>query len=60
MAGGGCKKRRPALGRGAAAPKYFKNDKFGASKDLGDGLVHKLAYKTARAIMWDTDRTATG
>lgn len=27
-------------------------------KDLGDGLVHRVAYEVARAITWDAGRTA--
>jgi hypothetical protein len=27
-------------------------------KDLGDGLVHRIAYEVARAITWDADRKA--
>ena len=26
-------------------------------KDLGDGLVHKIAYEVARSIAWDAERT---
>jgi len=26
-------------------------------KDLGDGLVHRVAYEVARAITWDAERT---
>src|SRR5262245_44701800 len=30
-------------------------------KDLGDGVVHRVAYSVARAITWDAERTgATG
>jgi hypothetical protein len=29
-------------------------------RDLGDGLVHKLAYQVARAIVWEADQTAFG
>ena len=30
-------------------------------KDLGDGLVHRVAHEVARAITWDAERTgATG
>jgi hypothetical protein len=28
-------------------------------KDLGDGLVHRVAYEVARSICWDSERTAT-
>jgi hypothetical protein len=27
-------------------------------KDLGDGLVHRIAYEVARSITWDADRRA--
>jgi hypothetical protein len=27
-------------------------------KDLGDGLVHRVAYEVARSITWDSERTA--
>ena len=27
-------------------------------KPLGDGLVHRVAYRVAREITWDTGRTA--
>jgi len=27
-------------------------------KDLGDGLVHRVAYEVARSITWDAGRTA--
>lgn len=27
-------------------------------KDLGDGLVHRVAYQVARSIVWDTGRSA--
>ena len=27
-------------------------------KDLGDGLVHRVAYEVARTITWDVGRTA--
>jgi hypothetical protein len=27
-------------------------------KTLGVGLVHRVAYETAREIAWDTERTA--
>jgi len=27
-------------------------------KDLGDGPVHRIAYETARSIVWDTGRPA--
>jgi hypothetical protein len=27
-------------------------------KDLGDGLVHRVAHQIARSIVWDTGRTA--
>ena len=27
-------------------------------KDLGDGLVHRVAYEVARAITWDSEQTA--
>ena len=27
-------------------------------KDLGDGLVHRVSYEEARAITWDSERTA--
>jgi hypothetical protein len=27
-------------------------------KDLGDGLVHRVAYEVARTIAWDAERTA--
>jgi hypothetical protein len=26
-------------------------------KDLGDGLVHRIAYEVARSITWDSERT---
>jgi hypothetical protein len=26
-------------------------------KDIGDGLVHRVAYEVARAITWDAERT---
>ena len=26
-------------------------------KDLGDGLVHRVAYQVARSITWDAGRT---
>jgi hypothetical protein len=29
-------------------------------KDLGDGLVHRLSYQVARAIVWETEQTAFG
>ena len=29
-------------------------------KDLGDGLVHRVAYQVARSIVWDAGRLATG
>jgi hypothetical protein len=29
-------------------------------KDLGDGLVRRVAYEVARAITWDAGRTAVG
>ena len=29
-------------------------------KALGDGLVRRVAYEVARAITWDTRRTAEG
>jgi hypothetical protein len=29
-------------------------------KDLGDGLVHRIAYEVARSIAWTSDRSATG
>jgi len=29
-------------------------------KDLGDGLVHRVAYQVARSIVWDAGRMATG
>jgi hypothetical protein len=29
-------------------------------KDLGDGLVHRVAYEVARSITWDAGRTAGG
>jgi len=28
-------------------------------KDLGDGVVHRVACSVARAITWDAERTAT-
>ena len=32
-----------------------------SGKDLGDGLVHRVAHEVARAITWDAERTgATG
>jgi len=27
-------------------------------QDLGDGLVHRVSYKEARSITWDSERTA--
>ena len=27
-------------------------------KDLGDGLVHRVAYEVARSITWDAERAA--
>jgi hypothetical protein len=27
-------------------------------KDLGDGLVHRIAHEVARSITWDVGRTA--
>ena len=27
-------------------------------KNLGDGLVHRVAYEVARTITWDAERTA--
>jgi len=27
-----------------------------SGKDLGDGLVHKIAYQVAHSIVWDTGR----
>jgi hypothetical protein len=27
-------------------------------RDLGDGLVHRVAYDVARAIVWSVERTA--
>jgi hypothetical protein len=27
-------------------------------KDIGDGLVHRIAYAVARTITWDAERTA--
>ena len=27
-------------------------------KDLGDGLVHRIACEVARSITWDAERTA--
>jgi hypothetical protein len=27
-------------------------------KDLGDGLVHRVAYEVAKSITWDAERTA--
>jgi hypothetical protein len=27
-------------------------------QDLGDGLVHRVAYEVARSITWDSERTA--
>jgi len=27
-------------------------------KDLGDGLVYRVAYEVARMIAWDAERTA--
>jgi hypothetical protein len=29
-------------------------------KDLGDGLVHRIAYEVARTIMWDAGRVVEG
>jgi hypothetical protein len=29
-------------------------------RDLGDGLVHRVAYEIARSIIWTSDRSATG
>ena len=29
-------------------------------KDLGDGLVHRIAYEVARTITWDAGRVAVG
>jgi hypothetical protein len=29
-------------------------------KDLGDGMVHKVAYQVARSITWNSGRSATG
>src|SRR5262249_8858441 len=29
-------------------------------KDLGEGLVHRVAYDVARAITWDAGRVAVG
>ena len=26
--------------------------------DLGDGLVHRVAYEVAKSITWDAERTA--
>ena len=26
-------------------------------KDLGDGVVHRVAYEVARSICWDAERT---
>ena len=28
------------------------------SQDLGDGLVHRVAYDVARTLAWDAERTA--
>jgi len=30
------------------------------AKDLGDGLVHRVAYEVARTITWNAGRTAVG
>jgi hypothetical protein len=30
------------------------------NKDLGDGLVHRIAYEVARTITWDAGRVAVG
>jgi len=27
-------------------------------KDLGDGLVHRVAYEIARSVAWDAERAA--
>jgi hypothetical protein len=27
-------------------------------KDLGDGLVHRIAFAVARAVTWDAERAA--
>jgi len=29
-------------------------------RDLGDGLVHRIAYEVARELTWNSDRAATG
>jgi hypothetical protein len=29
-------------------------------RDLGDGLVHKIAYEIARSIIWEAEQTAFG
>jgi hypothetical protein len=29
-------------------------------RDLGDGLVHRVAYQVARAIIWEAEQTAFG
>jgi hypothetical protein len=39
---------------------YDLRPAFITGKDLGDGLVHRVAYQVARSITFDTGRTATG
>jgi hypothetical protein len=29
-------------------------------KDLGDGLVHRVAYQVARAVTWESEQSAFG
>jgi hypothetical protein len=29
-------------------------------QDLGDGLVHRIAYEVARTMIWETEQTAFG
>jgi hypothetical protein len=29
-------------------------------RDLGDGIVHRTAYRIARAIIWEAEQTAFG
>jgi len=29
-------------------------------RDLGDGLVHRVAFAVARSIVWDAERAAAG
>src|SRR6516162_8958939 len=42
---------RPGLPRAGLAAELRR-------KDLGDGLVHRVAYQVARSITWDAGRTA--